>query len=154
MCQEWILLFFKKNIPFPTYFHFSDFLESKLQNLWRHHSHYFTLEDTLSIVQRNNIIKIKFGLIMVQITTNIPNLFLALLWRIKTTSRLFDGANKIAIWCNLLHFCGCWIFLNFHSAHLEKYKKSPSHHDGFWLLTMTGFCLIVIGRYIKKCLNI
>ena len=71
---------------------------------------------------------------MVQITTNIPNLFLALLWRIKTTSRLFDDANKIAIWCNLLHFCGCWIFLNFHSAHLEKYKNHLKNH-----LTMMVF---------------
>ena len=71
-------------------------------------------------------IKMKFGQILLHFTTNMSNLFLAVLLILKTSSKAFYAFydfEKIAI-CNLIIFNKCYVnFFNCLSAYLQKKKK-------------------------------
>ena len=79
-------------------------------------------------------IKINFGQILVQLLTNILNLFLALLWILESSSRTFYYFHKMVIYCHLLNiFSGRFLIL--------------------LIITINGFWLIVVGWQIRRGLD-
>ena len=56
----------------------------------------------------------------VQLMKNISNSFLALLWRLETSSKIFYGFETMAIWCDLLTFIYEVYYFEHLNTHLHE----------------------------------
>ena len=72
-------------------------------------------------------IKIKFVQKIVQLMTNNPNLFLALLWTLETSSRPFNDFDKMVVFCDLLmlsRWCLVFLIVSVHTFKRGKLKRT------------------------------
>ena len=92
--------------------------------------------------------KMKLGQILVCRLTNIPNMFLALCWRLETSSRAFYYFIKITIGQDLAIF-NSW-HLPFLTVPYSPFQKKKMEH---WNLDITGYWVIWAGCSIEKNLE-
>ena len=110
------------------------------------------MEVTLSLVSLNpkNYQK-EFGQILVYLTANVSNMFLAQCWRLEISSRPFYDFNEMTVQRDLS------IFSNWYSPFLilpySPFKKKKKERKKYWKVNVISYWVIEAGCYLENSLK-